>query len=285
MDRMVIQFVAFVLSLSLVGASREAEATNYFNWGVESNVTSQGFTVKYFGTSSRDCTVAHSGSCSMKTVVHGVDGGNQTQGADNIDWNRLSFNVVGGPAIYYRAWLMFMPGFSWGTPQVANVKTSRAIGGAYPRLMTGHMRSDGFHVAECETVGGVSGGGCLTTSGVPNNDYQIHIPYDVAGKADGLWHEYILMIKPNTSASVRDAVFSAWVDGVQVGTLTGWRLSDSPNPNLWNEAWGGWMVTQYFQMNGTSSDGGTLYADDFSTDDVYNSLTGLPAPTGLRVAP
>jgi hypothetical protein len=34
------------------------------------------------------------------------------------------------------------------------------------------------------------------------------------------------------------------------------------------------MVSPYFQLNGTTSDGGTIYLDDFSTDDGYNSLIG-----------
>jgi hypothetical protein len=49
------------------------------------------------------------------------------------------------------------------------------------------------------------------------------------------------------------------------------------------------MVSPYFQLNGASGDGGTIYLDDFSTDGVFNSLIGgsipvsLPAPTNLRV--
>jgi hypothetical protein len=268
------------------GVFQDASATNYFSWGAESNTTSNGAVNGYFGGTTLDCTVSHSGSCSMKMEVIGPDGGNQSKGAD---MNQLTLPIIsiGGPSIYYRSWLRFSSGFNWGSPQVANVKTERAFLDSTPsRLMTGHMRSDGFYIAECEFVSGF-GGGCLTTSGTPNNDYNIRIPYNVQSKADGLWHEYIVRIKPNTTTSTSDAQFQVWVDGVSVGLLTGWKLTDTSAG--WIEAWDGWMVSPYFQMNGDSSVGGTVWADDFSTDDVFNSLLGggipvaLPPPTNLQV--
>lgn len=272
--------------LFLLGANQDASATNYFHWDAESNMTSNGAVNGYFGGTTLDCTVKHSGSCSMRMDVIGPDGGNQQKGADV---NHLSLPVltVGGPSIYYRTWLRYSSGFNWGAPQVANVKTERAlVNSTESRFMTGHMRSDGFYVAECEFVSGY-GGGCLTTSGVPNNDYNIKIPYDVQGKADGQWHEYIIRIKPNSTTSTSDAEFQVWVDGVSVGQLKGWKLANTSGG--WIEAWDGWMVKPYFQMNGDSSVGGTVWADDFSTDDVYNSLIGsggtasLSPPTNLRV--
>jgi hypothetical protein len=268
------------------GANQNVNATNYFNWGAENNTTANGVVNGYFTGTTLDCTVRHSGSCSMKMDVIGPDGGNQSKGAD---LNQLTLPIisVGGPSLYYRTWLRFSSNFNWGAPQVANVKTERAFLNSTPsRLMTGHMRSDGFYIAECEFVSGY-GGGCLTTSGSPNNDYNIRIPYDVQGKADGLWHEYVIRIKPNTTTSASDAQFQVWVDGVSIGQLTGWKLTSTSAE--WVEAWGGWMVSPYFQMNGDSSVGGTVWADDFSTDDVFNSLIGgsipvsLPAPTNLRV--
>ena len=273
--------------LFVLGANQTARATNYFNWSAESNTTSNGAVNGYFGGTTLDCTVRHSGSCSMKMVVIGPDGGNQSKGAD---LNQLALPIIsiGGPSIYYRAWLKFSSGFNWGVPQVANVKTERAfVNSSLTRFMTGHMRSDGFYIAECEFVSGY-GGGCLTTSGKPNNDYNIDIPYNVQGKADGLWHEYIIRIKSNTTASSSDAQFQVWVDGVSVGQLTNLKLTNTSAG--WIEAWGGWMATPYFQMNGDSSVGGTVWADDFSTDDVYNSLiggggipAGLSPPTNLRI--
>lgn len=259
--------------LFVLGANQHANAANYFNWGAESNTTSNGAVNGYFGDTTLDCTVRHSGSCSMKMNVIGPDGGNQSKGAD---MNQLTLPIltVGGGSLYYRTWLRFSSGFNWGAPQIANVKTQRAL--TITRFMTGHMRSDGFYIAECEFVSGY-GGGCLTTGGVPNNDYNIRIPYDVQGKADGLWHEYVIRIKSNTTTSTRDAEFQVWVDGVSVGQLTGWKLTNTSAG--WIEAWSGWMVTPYFQMNGDSSVGGTVWADDFSTDDVYNSLIGAGGTT------
>ncbi len=261
------------------GFSQDASATNYFTWGADSNATSNGAILGFHGGTVLDCTVRHSGTCSMKMVVVGPDSGNQSKGADvnQLSLPRLS---VGGSSIYYRTWLKFDPNFNWGAPQVANVKTSRALLNiTQNRLLTGHMRSDGFYIAECEYVSGY-GGGCLTTSGALNNDYNIRVPYNVQGNADGLWHEYIVRIKPNSTVLTSDAEFQVWVDGVSVGQLNGWKLANISAG--WIEAWAGWMVSPYFQMNGDSSVGGTVWADDFSTDDTFNSLmsggTAMVAP-------
>lgn len=278
-------------SIFLWGAGQNAfgAGVNYFNWDAESDTTSNGNVLQYFNGTVRDCTVSHSGLCSMKMNVIGPDGGNQQKGAD-VNQLTLPLVTVGGPSIYYRTWLMYSPGFNWGVPGVANVKTERGLlNVSQNRFMTGHMRSDAFLVAECEFVSGF-GGGCLTTSGVPNNDFNIRIPFDVQAMADGKWHEYVVRIKPNSTPTAMDAEFQVWVDGFPVGLLTGWRLATTSAG--WIEAWDGWMVTPYFQMNGDSSVGGTVWADDFSTDDSWNSLIpgspfGAPppisAPVNLRV--
>lgn len=68
-----------------------------------------------------------------------------------------------------------------------------------------------------------------------------------------------------------DAELQLWVDGVSRGTLAGWRLSSWTNQSF-NEAWGTWSAHWYWQMNGTTGDGGTIYVDDISVDDIYNSI-------------
>lgn len=274
---------AFAASAILLGLSHSANATNLFNWGVESNMTTVGYNVSYFGGSSRDCTVAHSGACSMKLVVQGNDGGNQQMGADLVDWSRYSFNIVGGPALYYRWWMKIMPGFSWGSGTY-KTKASRVIGATAGRGYTGYVQKDGFFVSECETVAGVSGGGCLDANGKPNNDYLISVKYDMTPKADGNWHEYIVMVKPNSTSNTSDAQLKVWIDGVSVGQYVNWRLHNVAN-NKEIDVWGGWMVSPYFQLNGTTSDGGTIYVDDFSTDDAWNSLTSGGGNTILNAPP
>ena len=77
------------------------------------------------------------------------------------------------------------------------------------------------------------------------------------------------------------------MDGLFVGENNNFKLHNNAS-NLMIEQWGSWMVYPYFQLNGTASDGGTIYVDDFSTDDVWNSLIpgspfNLPRPANLRV--
>jgi hypothetical protein len=269
-------FIAAVLCGLLVmsGANQEAKAANYFNWGVESNSTSSGPVYSYNDGTTRDCTVSHSGSCSMRLNVIGNDNGNQGMGAD-INQTTMPFNVVGGPAIYYRWYMKIMPGFSWGSG-TAKTKSSRVLGASFPRVYTGYVQSDGFNIGECDDVGSSQpGGGCV--------DPGPSISYNMRAKNDGVWHEYIAMVKPNTTTSATDAQFKVWIDGALVGQVLNFRLHNKSG-NGFIEAWGSWMVSPYFQLNGTSSDGGTIYVDDFSTDDTFNSLIGgnVYPPPNLR---
>ena len=87
--------------LFVMGANQEASAANYFNWGVENNTTSIGPVLGYHTDTVRDCTVARSGSCSMRLNVRGNDGGNGGMGAD-ITQNIYGWSLVGSRALYYR---------------------------------------------------------------------------------------------------------------------------------------------------------------------------------------
>jgi hypothetical protein len=297
----VVQLLAIGALLCLLGTSQNASATNYFNWGVESLKVDYGvngpgtLTVSPFGATTRDCTVAHTGSCSSKLVVKGDDSNNQGLGWDMIQQNPpYPWNFVGAPSVYYRWWMRIMPGFSWGTGANgghALTKTMRTVKSNGTQAWTEYMSGTYFDLGGCDvTVGCLTNTGGATGSGPPT----IPIPYNIAGKADGVWHEYIIRVKPNTNGNCTagtncDGQFQAWVDGVSVGQNIKFKLIDSAHDGPWVEsAMGSWMVRPYFQLGGTSSDGGTIYLDDFSTDDVYNSSiqggqTTLSAPTNLRV--
>lgn len=245
------------------GGSIGTNVTNYFNWGAETNAS-------FFGGTTRDCTVAHSGMCSMRLAVIGNDSGNQQMGVDGGQI-LYPFNFVGGPAIYYRWWMRIEPGFSWGTG-TAKTKSSRTIAGASSQGYTGYLMSNGFLIGECD------GAGCLLNDGSFNTDENLIIPYDFRAVADGQWHEYIVKVKPNTSGNCTagvncDAQFEAWVDSVSVGQYNNFKLHANASHTM-TEAWGGWMLTPYFQLNGTASDGGVIYIDDVSTDTQYSSLIG-----------
>ena len=274
-------------------------ATNYFSWGVETpantatvaGVSTSGFWVSpWASNTTQDCTVAKSGSCSRKMVVIGNDGGNQQAGPDvNADAS-FGFNaqaVPNGGSLYYRAWVRFSSDFSWGA-STAKTKISRAFNGSNSstrRFMTPHVYKSALLMAECEYVAGF-GGGCLTTGGSPGNDYNIGINYDFTALADNTWHEHIVRIKPN-SGSTSNAEMQLYIDGTSVGTLTGWRLIDNQS-NAWMEAWGGIWARPYWQLGGTASDGGTVWVDDISTDDAWNSTYGgslLPGPSNFRWRP
>lgn len=234
---------------------------NYFVWGAENDIGA------LFPGTTIDCTVAHTGSCAMRLDVRGDDGGNQQMGVDG-DQTFYPFSFVGAPAIYYRWWMRIEPGFSWGSG-TAKTKSSRTIAGSAAQGYTGYLMSFGFLLGECEA------GGCRLANGDANTDENLVIPFDFRAQDDGVWHEYIVKVRPNTRADCTpgvncDAEFQAWVDGAFVGEYNGFKLHDDASHSM-TEAWQGWMVTPYFQLNGTPADGGVIYVDDFSTDTAFNS--------------
>ena len=94
------------ISLAMCGllfasGANEANATNYFNWGAESNTTSLGPIQEFKSNTVLDCTVSRSGSCSMRLNVKGADSGNGDMGVD-VGQNPYSWNLVGSRALYYR---------------------------------------------------------------------------------------------------------------------------------------------------------------------------------------
>lgn len=264
-----------------------ASAANFFSWGVENDI------YPFFGGTTRDCTVAHLGQCSMKLTVIGNDNGNQQMGADLMTPYDYRFSFVGAPALYYRWWMRIEPGFRWGSDSSgagAKTKSARTMGGPIvngtgAQGYTGFIASNGFQIGECGSAG------CRLANGGVNTDDNLSIPYDFRSAADGRWHEYIVKVKPNTSGDCVpavncDAQFEAWVDGRLVGRNLNFKLHSNSAHTL-VEAWGGWMVTPYFQLRGTSSDGGTIYLDDFSTDSSFNSIVGPRpnAPGNVSILP
>lgn len=293
----------FVATLFFLSAG-SAQATQYFNWEFESNTPSWGalgtntFAATYHGNTTRQCTIAHTGSCSMKIPVEGTASGdslNESEGADLVQSpSGYGYPIINSQSLYYRWWMRIDTGFSWGTGAQRKTKASRAFsfetdsGAQYPsggRFYTGYVQEDGFVISEC-------GPDCAAADGDTADGSKIHISYNVAGKADGQWHEYIMRIKPNTSASCTPTVncnaeFQAYVDGVSVGSYNNFSLWTHAGGEL-VDVWGGWMVSPYFQL-GDPSTGGIIYVDDVSTDNVYNSIfsgsdtTPPAAPTGLTV--
>jgi hypothetical protein len=320
-DRKVAMALAMCTSFGLLGANRDASAVNYYSWGVElcsgglpapmctgkANGTLQppsygslnGLASNFYTPDDssgwhHDCTVSHSGSCSVKGVIRGNDL-NEGGGIDFIQPNPpygFSSWPAGGKALYYRWWMRIESGFNFGASgTVAKMKASRTGVTDSSPAYTGYLwfptGASGFIIGECSTQSG-----CLSNTGAgASDDMTIKINYRFV--ADSQWHEYIVMVKPNTSVGCTagancDAQFHAWVDGVLVGTYDNFKLSDGRvSGSGFREMWGAWMTAVYVQSN--SAFGGTIYVDDFSTDDSYNSTFSgggaapLPAPTNLRV--
>lgn len=296
-----------IAALFLLAVSLSADATNYYRWGWEDTRPSWGINGRatnagcYLNpgtgctngtpagsSSARDCTVSHTGSCSMKMVVIGDDGGNQGLGYDQIAaLPNYTFNVIGS-TVYYRFWMRLNTGFSFGVDAAGGkVKTSRVDGSpGYARMYTGYIKRDRITIGEC----GTSSPTCKTATGADAGDSDIYVAYDFTAVADSTWREYVVKVKANTDAACTpgtncDAELCLWVNNVLVGSCyTGWRLFSVAGAIVLHEQWGAWMVYPYWQLRGTASDGGTVYIDDVSVDSVYNSSIALPKPTNPVVS-
>lgn len=282
-------YFAGLLGLAL--ANGPAFATNYFNWGFESMRPSWGisgpatYNAIWHGNTSQDCTVSHTGSCSMKLKVPSGSTGdplNNGMGADLMDSPPVyGWPIINSRALYYRWWMRIEPGFGWG-PNQGMTKSSRIFSAKDSgRTYTGYVHAGGIRISECDPH-------CYANDGDNVSESKIAIGYNIAGKNDGKWHEYIVKVKANTSATCTpktncDGQLELWVDGTSVGTYNNWKLTELTGGSM-QDAWGGWMVSPYFQL-GAGSAGGTIYIDDASTDDAWNSLAAPSGPTGGGTTP
>jgi hypothetical protein len=286
-----------------LGGDNGGHGFNYFSWGVEgtgtrttpgtvNNAMSMGslktpFWVQpngasdhnWFANTSPDNTVFNPngpGAQSIRFDVHTNDGGNQQMGPQVLDLIPFGFNIVGAPAIYYRWWMRISPGFLWGVDQQkAKSQRTAAQGNPSSRGWTSYVWKGGFRISECD-----GDGGCTIPGGGGNNDFQ-GIDFDLTTMEDGQWHEYIIMIKANSTPTTPDAEFRVAIDGVEVPNspwrngsgVTGFILHAHAG-EAWLEGWGSWMCLPYFQLGGTGTQtpAGTIWCDDFSVDGAWYSL-------------
>ena len=262
--------------------------TTYFHWEAESlSMETDGGTITATlknAESTLDAVVFYNGAKSMKIVPDGApDAGNEPMGISATDEDigvtyPFSINTMmsTGINLYYRWWWRIDSGFDWAT--TAKTKANRTAGDngvANRQVYTGYMSEGGFRLQEMFHAG-------TDMSGASNEDFGI-IAVDMNGYADNAWHEYIVRVKFNSADSTYDGEWEAYIDGESVGTQTGIKFISnqdhwgSGTGNLtahgdkpYKDAWACWMMAPYFQLG--AAGGGTMYLDDFSVDDAWNSI-------------
>lgn len=273
---------------------------NYFHWDVETStiVVSAGtITPVYAGGGARSTAQAKSPTHSLICTPTAPDNGNDPNGVSQTGPDDLavgySWPPLNGRSLYYRFWAKFMTGFSWGDGTGAQkVKIARtginnpaAPGGGL--IYTMYMNDGGFDLSEGYWAGTDS---AIMVGG--DHFAEVSVPGGMIAYADSTWHEYVIRVKPNTTATSYNGEFQVWIDGVSVGSYNSYLLvSNLPNdggtPNWvslygtenFRENWSCAMLAPYWQISGSSSiGGGTVYVDDFSVDDTFNS-TFSSSPT------
>jgi len=244
----------------VVFAVKQIFCLNYWNWDCESTNLPE---IKYLNSNTTLVTDRpHSGDRCMQIRVAGT-GGNQSAGANVSDIDNIE--ITTGKWYYYRWWMKLDQNFSWGAGS-AKTKASRMKHMdevVKPRLWTGYVSDDGVCLAEADDLPE-----SWTTNGVK-------VQYDMKRIAGTGWHEYIVAMKMQNGYSDSTGEFHFYVDGKLIGMRK--NIFFTSYRGVCSEAWRGWMVCPYFQLNGTENDGGLMWLDDYSMDDQWNSLS-FPQP-------
>lgn len=294
--RLVAAFRAAVAAV-LLALGLPAQATTFFAWGAEcthpctNSATGslypfgEPFTLRPGPNTSISTSIKHSGNASLKTVSIGNDGGNQPEGSYPIYNGFYSIHYPGGflgSTRYYRWWMRIEPGWSWGNSGIGDpvfkvIRESLDSKQWYTILMT----PSGFQFDDCDDdgVGGTHAGECWDNTGAHNSSSGGRMGVSYTHPTDGVWREYILKIKQPTSSGCTpgagcNSEFTLYIDGTQVSTNTGWKIV--PESGAQDKAGDHFGATTgpYFQIRSSVAAGGTIYWDDFSVDDVFNSIAG-----------
>ena len=258
-----------------------SSATNLFQWNADQlSWTSLGPILTVLPNVTIDTSVKHQGTGSVRYIVPGAVQANMIIEPGDSP----AFSMTSGGWRYYRWWMKFDPAYRWGSAN-QKIKAGRLKrqGDVAPSFWTMYMDNSvgGFYIGECS---GCSPGG--DDPSLARVSYNLN---PMTNPAITNWQEYIMAVKLNTSTSSFDGQFKIYVNGVQVGnTITGMQWSSDYSQNG-VEAWGAVMVENFPQLNDATA-GGTIWLDDFSLDDTFNSnFNSQPnpnapsAPSNLKV--
>ncbi len=264
-----------------------AMGANYFSWDADTTTTSKGLC-----DSEKppvfDFSDKVEGTASMKLVLRGS---NQTQ-SPCVTLNNYTLSpAVGwgsGKTLYYRFWMKISPDWDWGTrdPAIKKMKNSRLGSTRYPFTQggfTGYLAHDRIEISECHQCEGLGGG---------TKDFALTVGYDFHPETNpsvAIWHEYVqaLTLQTGDSATARLELF---IDGKSVGTSSQTTMLMDCSVdcgNIINATWGFWPQSFFPQMcaegvpcpaRGGGDAGGTIWLDDLSLDDVWNSTFGSTPP-------
>ena len=258
-----------------------AGAATFWSWSADSATTSLG-TCK-FVDAAIDSTQKNEGTGSMRITVNSTQGHSGCSGVFG-DF----FNAWSGTWRYYRWWMKIDSNFNWGTDS-KKLKASRVFTGTQPVPWTGYVTGNTIYIGECPH--------CEPGPNDPSNA-RVSIDLDPVGGCSGTnssvpydctqWTEYIVGMKLQSCENCFDGEFHVWANGGQVGSgVTGMNFFNGQS-NV-QEAWLSFMALPYSQVCPNPPDGctagGTIWVDDFSVDDTWNSKVGArPLPPKLLPA-
>lgn len=268
--------IPVIFALVAIWPPLTARADNLFNWNADNLAsTSLGTIITVETGTTIDTTVKHSGAGSMKLNFPPGDVGSQTQmGVE-----------PGGPIVlkmgqryYKRWWMKFDSGFHWSSIDgFTLMKMDRVIDqNVNGCFFTQHLYPDRVSISECEQ--------CVPHGPGGDDNAVVKYTFDPQrNQALRNWHEYIAEIKFNTAGKA-DGEYAYWVDGVEVGRVTGLNYCalGSWTPT---ERWGSTFVRPYDQIRGAPTDGGIIWADDFSLDTTWNSTQFVQGSGSGRSVP
>ena len=278
-----------------------AVANNFFNYKADDNQTS----ISPFGncdaakTLTIDTGDKVEGTGSMKSIIVGSS---QSQLACQLlNGYTLSPTVAwdSGKIIYMRWWMKIDSGFDWGERVPPEADPARAFWMKAGRWgdttnpnyteagLTQMLHPDKINIFECHQCDGAGPPDVTTVDNVLTVNYDFD---PVTNAAVSSWHEYIFAIHlQNGTAS--DAFGEFFIDGGLAGSGGGGTGTSStshlmecggsnPCGNIEAAGWSMWGQSFYPQLcaegipcptRGGGDAGGSIWTDDISMDDVFNS--------------
>lgn len=249
---------SIVLGFSALSLPALASANTYFSWDADSPATSAGQCAKFLGVF--DAVERIEGKASVRFDISGAS---QTQ--LGCDVNPIALGTAFGKKLYYRWWMKIAPDYRWGSAD-RKIKAMR-VASDNSELFTVYLRA-----------------GDLQLSPIDESKDYIVLKHDFnpqTNSAVAEWHEYVLELHQQSSASTADGGGALYVDGELVAQQD--RANYYAVAGAWTQRWGAFMTRPLPQLNDGSA-GGVIWVDNIALDDTWNStFKALPmSPSQVR---
>ena len=173
----------------------------------------------------------------------------------------ISVTFASTPEMWFRYYIRFQAGFSWGSPMfMKTIYCNQGTGGTFYFGL--HAGAVGGHVEQDPADGG---------AGVGNKVSSVSwAQWQGGSTGDGNFHVLEVHVKMNTTGASADGIFEFWLDGTKIYSSSTVHFSNSTGSQFNNCKVG--------ENHNNPQNGGVDVNVDF--DDIAVSTTGYIGPIG-----